>query len=257
MFLLEVFQTCCSNSIEQRYNHLWGSDTGQHVRSTSYSINVILSTNMHLYFWSHCQCVEVILQFCSMCSYVLFLSKFAHKYFYFTDAKHFFFVKLIQLLYRCRISRCWLEAMITAQVFHQFGSTPVCWAHLSILVVNKEIPGTSILQTGDLQAVRMTDLLWLENCIQVLHADDSFGNLGLGFNEKIMTPQFFWLQSKHAHETLFIKHHGTETNHVSLNEVSEGEVFPGQQKDPLDKLLVIFALLPQCWLKHIWIKDTQ
>lgn len=41
------------------------------------------------------------------------------------------------------------------------------------------------MHVGDLQAVTVTDLLRLENCIQVLHGDDGFGKLGLGFDEGI------------------------------------------------------------------------
>lgn len=42
-------------------------------------------------------------------------------------------------------------------------------AHLSVLVINKQIPRALVVQVGDLQAVCMTDLLWLENSVQVLH----------------------------------------------------------------------------------------
>lgn len=51
--------------------------------------------------------------------------------------------------------------------------------HLPILMVHEEISCTLILQVGDLQAVSVTNFLWLENCIQILHGDDSFGNLRL------------------------------------------------------------------------------
>lgn len=52
-------------------------------------------------------------------------------------------------------------------------------------MINKQISHTSVVQKGDLQTVRMADLLWLENCIQVLHGDYGFGELGLGFKERI------------------------------------------------------------------------
>ncbi len=58
-------------------------------------------------------------------------------------------------------------------------------AHLSILVINKQIPRTLVVQVGDLQAVSVADLLWLKNSVQVLHGDHSFGNLGLGFKGRI------------------------------------------------------------------------
>lgn len=51
--------------------------------------------------------------------------------------------------------------------------------HLSILMVNKQVPCTLIFLVGNLQTMSMTNLLWLKFCIQVLHADDRFGNLGL------------------------------------------------------------------------------
>lgn len=53
--------------------------------------------------------------------------------------------------------------------------------HVSVLVINKEIPHLFAMQVGDLQTVRVADLLRLEHCVQVLHGDDSFGNLGLGW----------------------------------------------------------------------------
>lgn len=53
--------------------------------------------------------------------------------------------------------------------------------HVSVLMINKEIPHLFAMQVGDLQTVSVADLLWLEHCVQVLHGDDSFGNLGLGW----------------------------------------------------------------------------
>lgn len=47
-------------------------------------------------------------------------------------------------------------------------------------MINKQIPHLFVVQVGDLEAVSVADLLRLERCIQVLHGDDSFGNLGLG-----------------------------------------------------------------------------
>lgn len=52
-------------------------------------------------------------------------------------------------------------------------------AHTSVLMINKQIPHLFAMQVGDLQTVSVADLLWLEHSIQVLHGDDSFGNLGL------------------------------------------------------------------------------
>lgn len=51
-------------------------------------------------------------------------------------------------------------------------------------MVNKQIPRTLVLQVGYLQTMSVADLLWLEICIQILHADDSFGDLGLVFYVK-------------------------------------------------------------------------
>lgn len=53
--------------------------------------------------------------------------------------------------------------------------------HVSVLMINKEIPHLFAMQVGDLQTVSVADLLRLEHCVQVLHGDDSFGNLGLGW----------------------------------------------------------------------------
>lgn len=43
------------------------------------------------------------------------------------------------------------------------------------------------------------------------------------------------------------------TTHISLNKVSEGEVFPGEEESPFQKLLAAFAFFPQCHLKQVWI----
>lgn len=64
--------------------------------------------------------------------------------------------------------------------------------HISVLMINKQIPHLFIVQVGDLQAVSMADLLRLEHRIQVLHGDDSFGNLGLRW----MTEQVQVLQTQ-------------------------------------------------------------
>lgn len=48
-------------------------------------------------------------------------------------------------------------------------------------MINKQIPHLFTMQVGDLQAVSVVDLLRLEHRVQVLHGDDSFGNLGLGW----------------------------------------------------------------------------
>lgn len=58
-------------------------------------------------------------------------------------------------------------------------------AHLSVFVINKQIPHSLPLHVWDLQPMRMADLLWLENRIQVLHGDDSFGSLRLGFVSEV------------------------------------------------------------------------
>lgn len=74
-------------------------------------------------------------------------------------------------------------------------------------MINKQIPYTFVVHVGDLQTVRMTDLLWLEYCIQVLHGDDSFGNLGLGFNGRI--EKRFQIRNKKIFDCnsfMFIKH---------------------------------------------------
>lgn len=52
---------------------------------------------------------------------------------------------------------------------------------MSVLVINKQVPGLLVVQVGDLQAVSVADLLRLERRVQVLHGDDGFGNLGLGW----------------------------------------------------------------------------
>ena len=69
--------------------------------------------------------------------------------------------------------------------------------HLSTLMVNKQIPGAFLLLVGDLQAVSVAHLLGLENCVQVLHVDHTFGNLGLsgGGGQGVSDAQYSWLCS--------------------------------------------------------------
>lgn len=76
--------------------------------------------------------------------------------------------------FACHI--CQVKTRLYQRVEHKRSSTR---AHLSILMIHKQIPHALVVQVGDLQAVSMADLLWLENCIQVLHGDDRFGDLGL------------------------------------------------------------------------------
>lgn len=46
-------------------------------------------------------------------------------------------------------------------------------------MVNVEVPGGSIVMEGDLQPVRMSDLLRLEHGVELLNEDDSFRAFGL------------------------------------------------------------------------------
>lgn len=45
-----------------------------------------------------------------------------------------------------------------------------------------------------------------------------------------------------------------QATHILFHKVSEGEVFPGKQEGPLEKLLVVFAFLPQRRLKQVWVR---
>lgn len=51
--------------------------------------------------------------------------------------------------------------------------------HLRTLVINIEVPCVIVVLVGDLQTVRMTNLLWLKGSIQVLYRDYSFRAFGL------------------------------------------------------------------------------
>jgi len=46
-------------------------------------------------------------------------------------------------------------------------------------VVDEDVAGTVVLQVGDLQAMRVADLGWLEGGVQMLDLHDSLGLLGL------------------------------------------------------------------------------
>lgn len=52
--------------------------------------------------------------------------------------------------------------------------------HLPVLVVDEDVAGAVVLQVGDLQAVGVADLGWLEGGIQMLDLHDGLGLLGLG-----------------------------------------------------------------------------
>lgn len=47
------------------------------------------------------------------------------------------------------------------------------------LMIHVEVPGVIPVLVGDLQSVRMTDLLWLKGGVQVLDGYYSFGAFGL------------------------------------------------------------------------------
>lgn len=51
-------------------------------------------------------------------------------------------------------------------------------AHLTALMVDKEVPGVFLLHIGDLEAMLVAYLLWLEGGIQIPHWDDRFGTSG-------------------------------------------------------------------------------
>lgn len=53
------------------------------------------------------------------------------------------------------------------------------WLYLSILVINKNVPGAVVLQVGELQAVGGADLGRLERCVQRADLHDGFRLSGL------------------------------------------------------------------------------
>lgn len=59
---------------------------------------------------------------------------------------------------------------------HRSQASP---GHLAILVVDKDVASAVVLQVGDLQAVGVADLGWLEGGIQVLNLHDSLRLLSL------------------------------------------------------------------------------
>lgn len=64
--------------------------------------------------------------------------------------------------------------------------------HLPILVVNKDVAGAVVLQVGDLQAVGVANLGWLEGGVQMFNLHDGLGLLGLEARP--------WLSSRWAWE---------------------------------------------------------
>lgn len=59
----------------------------------------------------------------SVCAVIIYLSNLNNQLVNISNvSKHYFLAKIIPLLHRCRVSRCWLKAMITRQVFLTMGS---------------------------------------------------------------------------------------------------------------------------------------
>lgn len=51
--------------------------------------------------------------------------------------------------------------------------------HLPVFMVDKDVAGAVVLQVGDLQAVGVANLGWLEGGVQMLDLHDGLGLLGL------------------------------------------------------------------------------
>lgn len=116
-------------------------------------------------------------------------------------------------------------------------------------MVDEQVPHPLAVQVGDLEAVGVARLLRLEHGVQVPHGDDGFGNFGL------LAEQIGRLGSRTAVNVRRQRRGGG--SHLSVHEVSEGEISPGQEEPLLQKLLVVFALFPQRRLKHVWIRKKK
>lgn len=66
-------------------------------------------------------------------------------------------------------------SLFPTQTTKQIGTAP----HLSILMVNKDIPSAVVLQIGYLQAMGSADFSWLESGIHSIDLHDCFGLSGL------------------------------------------------------------------------------
>lgn len=51
--------------------------------------------------------------------------------------------------------------------------------YLAVLMVDKDVAGPAVFDVGDLKAVRISDLLRLEYCVDAVHLHYRFGLLGL------------------------------------------------------------------------------
>lgn len=71
----------------------------------------------------------------------------------------------------------WSITGLQIQLMSSRGRTT--WLYLSILVINKNVPGAVVLQVGELQAVGGADLGWLERCVQRTDLHDGFWLSGL------------------------------------------------------------------------------
>lgn len=56
-------------------------------------------------------------------------------------------------------------------------------------MINIEVPGVIVVLVGELQPMRMTNLLWLKGGVQVFDGDYSFGAFGL-LEQKYIVVQF-------------------------------------------------------------------
>lgn len=59
-------------------------------------------------------------------------------------------------------------------------------SHLRTFVINVEVPGVIVLLVGELQPMRMTNLLGLKGGVQVFDGNYSFGAFGLLNNKYVI-----------------------------------------------------------------------
>lgn len=126
--------------------------------------------------------------------------------------------------------------------------------HLTALVVNIEVPGGPIVLEGELQPVRMSDLLRLEHGVEVLNGDDRFRTFGfLGSRRDVGEVS----EKTRFHPECENKRRVLPGSHVLLVVIRQGEFPLCQHELPLQVLSVLFALLPQHPLMEAWVHSRR
>lgn len=108
-------------------------------------------------------------------------------------------------------------------------------AYLPIVMVHKQVPGVVLLDVDDLEPMHVTNLLWLEDGIEIFYSNNCFGHLGL------LRVKYVSLQNIARCLSVMTMNGHT---HIFFSEVLQGEVLLREEEPPFQELFVVLALLP-------------